>query len=74
MGLTLWKWTIDTADYLRPSPDTIVERAAAAGPGSIVLMHDGGGDRSSTVAAVPKILERLKSQGYRFEPLPVTSR
>ena len=28
MGLTLWKWTIDTADYLRPSPDTIVERAA----------------------------------------------
>ena len=76
MGLTLWKWTIDTADYLRPSPDTIVERAAAAGPGSIVLMHDGGGDRSSTVAAVPKILERLKSQGYRFEPsagdLPLT--
>ena len=69
MGLAVWKWTIDTVDYRKPSPDVIAERAAAAGPGSIVLMHDGGGDRSNTVAAVPKILERLKAKGYRFEAL-----
>jgi peptidoglycan-N-acetylglucosamine deacetylase len=69
MSLTVWKWSIDTIDYRKPSPDTIAERAAAAGPGSVILMHDGGGDRSNTVAAVPMILERLKAKGYRFEAL-----
>ena len=59
---------IDTVDY-RSQPGRDCRRAAAAGPGSIVLMHDGGGDRSNTVAAVPKILEQLKAKGYRFEAL-----
>jgi peptidoglycan/xylan/chitin deacetylase (PgdA/CDA1 family) len=33
-------------------------------PGSIVLMHDGGGDRSQTIAALPKIVRRLRRKGY----------
>jgi peptidoglycan/xylan/chitin deacetylase (PgdA/CDA1 family) len=37
--------------------------------GSVVLMHDGGGNRSQTVAALPKILKALKTQGYLFYPL-----
>jgi Predicted xylanase/chitin deacetylase len=33
---------------------------------SIILLHDGGGDRSQTVAALPEILRTLKSRGYKF--------
>src|SRR5262249_26331184 len=34
--------------------------------GNVVLLHDGGGDRSLTVAALPKIIRKLKSAGYQF--------
>jgi peptidoglycan/xylan/chitin deacetylase (PgdA/CDA1 family) len=36
-------------------------------PGAVVLLHNGGGDRSQTVEALEKILETLSSQGYVFE-------
>ncbi len=35
-------------------------------PGSIVVMHDGGGARTETLAAVPDIVRRLQARGYRF--------
>ena len=41
-------------------------RANMVSPGSIILMHDGGGDRSNTVAALPTIIKDLKAQGYDF--------
>ncbi|BAY27006.1 polysaccharide deacetylase [Calothrix sp. NIES-2100] len=41
-----------------------------AKPGSIVLMHDGGGDRKRTVQALPEIISGLKQQGYRFVTVP----
>ncbi|MBA3921953.1 MAG: polysaccharide deacetylase family protein, partial [Nostocaceae cyanobacterium] len=41
-----------------------------AKPGGIVLMHDGGGDHSKTVKALPEIISGLKAQGYRFVTLP----
>lgn len=34
--------------------------------GSIILLHDGGGDRSATVEALPQIIEKLKAAGYQF--------
>ena len=34
--------------------------------GTIILMHDGGGDRSQTVAALPVIIQRLQDQGFQF--------
>ena len=37
--------------------------------GSVILMHDGGGNRSQTVAALPTILKSLKAQGYGFRTL-----
>ncbi|MBB6052869.1 glycosyltransferase [Armatimonas rosea] len=43
-----------------------IERDAEAGAGSIVLLHDSGGDRSATVAALPELVRRLKAKGYRF--------
>jgi len=35
-------------------------------PGAIIVLHDGGGDRSSTVAAVPLLLKALREKGYSF--------
>jgi peptidoglycan/xylan/chitin deacetylase (PgdA/CDA1 family) len=37
--------------------------------GSVILMHDGGGNRSQTVAALPTILKTLEAQGYGFRTL-----
>ena len=41
-----------------------------AQPGGIVLMHDGGGDRSHTVKALPEIINRFRKQGYSFVTVP----
>ncbi|MES9605470.1 glycosyltransferase [Actinomadura sp. NPDC000929] len=62
----------DTEDWSRPGTETIVQRALAAGArgeGAVVMLHDSGGDRSETVAAVGRILDRLQPQGYRFTTL-----
>ena len=41
-----------------------------ARPGGIALLHDGGGDRSATVAALPRIIRELSAKGYRFVTVP----
>ena len=49
----------------------IVQRAlAGAHPGAIILMHDGGGDRSQTIAALPEIIHGLRRRGYRLVTVP----
>jgi cellulose synthase/poly-beta-1,6-N-acetylglucosamine synthase-like glycosyltransferase/peptidoglycan/xylan/chitin deacetylase (PgdA/CDA1 family)/spore germination protein YaaH len=37
--------------------------------GSIILMHDGGGDRSATIAALPKLIQALRAHGYKIVPV-----
>jgi cellulose synthase/poly-beta-1,6-N-acetylglucosamine synthase-like glycosyltransferase/peptidoglycan/xylan/chitin deacetylase (PgdA/CDA1 family)/spore germination protein YaaH len=37
--------------------------------GSIILMHDGGGDRSVTVAALPVLIQALRARGYKIVPV-----
>ncbi|WP_435840094.1 glycosyltransferase [Streptomyces chilikensis] len=60
----------DSEDWKRPGVDEIVRRATPEnGEGAIVLMHDSGGDRSQTVAALSRFLPELKEKGYRFENL-----
>ena len=60
-------WTVDTKDWTRPGAVQIAANALkGARPGAIILMHDGGGDRSQTVAALPQIITALKAQGYTF--------
>ncbi len=59
-------WNIDTGDWKKPGADAIAQRIKSAGPGEIILMHDGGGDRSETVAALKQALPKLKEEGYRF--------
>ena len=69
-GLTTVLWSADTRDWTRPGTDTIVRRALAdLSPGTIVLLHDGGGDRGETLAALPRIIESVRSQGYRLVPI-----
>lgn len=67
---------VDPGDWTRPGPDAIVARTIAqvdAGndrrSGQIVLLHDSGGDRAQTVAALPRIIAALKARGYRFVPV-----
>lgn len=59
-------WNIDSQDWRKPGAGAIADQIKNAWPGAIILMHDGGGDRSQTVAALKDALPYLKSQGYRF--------
>ncbi|HEY5505916.1 MAG TPA: polysaccharide deacetylase family protein, partial [Coriobacteriia bacterium] len=69
-GLRLILWTIDPRDWSRPGVSTIVSRVLGrVRPGSVILMHDGGGDRSQSVAALAKILHGLAARGYRMVTL-----
>jgi peptidoglycan/xylan/chitin deacetylase (PgdA/CDA1 family) len=64
-------WTVDTEDYLRPGVRVIVNRAlAGARPGAIILLHDGGGDRSQTIKALPLIVKALRKRGYKLVTVP----
>ncbi len=64
-------WDVDSQDYTRPGVRRIVHNVVSAvRPGSIVLMHDAGGDRSQTIAALPFIVRRLRHRGYRFVTVP----
>jgi peptidoglycan/xylan/chitin deacetylase (PgdA/CDA1 family) len=63
-------WSVDTSDYIRPGVERIVHTAVSgAAPGAIILMHDGGGNRSETVAALPRIITLLRKRGYRMVTL-----
>lgn len=64
-------WSVDTNDYTRPGVRAIV-RAALRGakPGAIILLHDGGGDRSQTVSALPRILQGLRKRRLRPVTIP----
>ena len=60
-------WDIDTLDWKRPGAEAIVKTVLGnAHNGAIVLMHDGGGDRSQDIEALPDIIDKLREQGYEF--------
>ncbi len=63
-------WLTDTDDYTLPGVSAIVQNAlAGAHPGAIILMHDAGGDRSETIAALPAIIAGLRKRG--LEPVTI---
>jgi cellulose synthase/poly-beta-1,6-N-acetylglucosamine synthase-like glycosyltransferase/peptidoglycan/xylan/chitin deacetylase (PgdA/CDA1 family)/spore germination protein YaaH len=69
MGYYTIGMQVDPEDWLRPGVSNIVNSAVSSvlsGAGNIILLHDGGGDRSQTVAALPQIITQLESKGYRF--------
>ncbi|MDX3711369.1 glycosyltransferase [Streptomyces europaeiscabiei] len=60
----------DSQDWARPGVDEIIRRATPErGDGAIVLMHDAGGDRSQTVAALDRYIGGLQVKGYKFDTL-----
>lgn len=63
-------WDVDTQDWSKPGIDTIVEHVLTyTQDGEIILMHDGGGDRTQTVAALEKILKKMTKDGWEFKSL-----
>ena len=64
---------VDPDDWQKPTPEQIVERVVAQSTdpnpekrGQVVLLHDAGGDRTATVAALPKLIDALRAKGFEF--------
>jgi cellulose synthase/poly-beta-1,6-N-acetylglucosamine synthase-like glycosyltransferase/spore germination protein YaaH/peptidoglycan/xylan/chitin deacetylase (PgdA/CDA1 family) len=80
-GLTIIGSKIDTDDWNehpRKSPEEIAQsvlnqlqtmKTKPQFRGSIILLHDGGGDRSATVAALPILIDALRAHGYTIVPV-----
>lgn len=55
---------VDAEDWTNPTPDSIIANVLKALPqGEVVLLHDGGGDRSRTVAALGRLIDSLRARG-----------
>jgi cellulose synthase/poly-beta-1,6-N-acetylglucosamine synthase-like glycosyltransferase/peptidoglycan/xylan/chitin deacetylase (PgdA/CDA1 family)/spore germination protein YaaH len=76
MGYVIVGQKIDPHDWKQPGGkqvpaaeivDSVVTQASE---GNIILFHDGGGDRSQTVAALPQVIDLLRAQGYQFVSVP----
>jgi cellulose synthase/poly-beta-1,6-N-acetylglucosamine synthase-like glycosyltransferase/peptidoglycan/xylan/chitin deacetylase (PgdA/CDA1 family)/spore germination protein YaaH len=72
-GYTVVGLHVDPNDWQRPGTDAIVQQvldqvhgASPTNATNVVLLHDGGGERSETVAALPRIISALKGDGYSF--------
>ncbi|MFW6026982.1 MAG: polysaccharide deacetylase family protein [Candidatus Woesearchaeota archaeon] len=67
-GYKIIEWSLDIKDWrAENSCDIMMERANSyIHEGAIILLHDGGGDRSRTVKLLPKLITKLKEKGYEF--------
>lgn len=65
-------WSSDSDDWNRNTNAAIIHNNVMrnAGSGGIALMHDGGGNRSATVAALPGIIDALHARGYQLVTVP----
>lgn len=71
MHMLMVLWSVDTGDYEQPGVETIVNRVLeGAKPGAIFLMHDAGGNRAETVAALPLIIHKLRARGFQLVSVP----
>lgn len=69
LGMRPLHWAVDPQDWNHPSAKTIITRVeAAVRPGSVVLMHDAGGDRSQTMIACKRLIPELRKR-YGISPL-----
>ena len=63
-------WDVDSLDWTKPGADAIVANVLrTVHPGSVVLMHDAGGNRGQTIAALDRLLPILATKGYTFPTL-----
>ncbi len=69
-GLEIAKWNVDPKDWQQPPAAVIAESIVKhARAGAIVLLHDGGGNRSNTVRGLDLALERLADRDLSFTPM-----
>jgi peptidoglycan/xylan/chitin deacetylase (PgdA/CDA1 family) len=71
MHMLMVLWSVDTDDYELPGVEAIVHRVLeGAKPGAIFLMHDAGGNRAETVAALPTIIRDLRARHFDLVTVP----
>lgn len=67
LDLSTVMWTIDPRDWSLPGSQVIISRVlSSVTNGAIILLHDGGGNRAQTIAALPTIITKLQQRGFRF--------
>lgn len=66
LGMRPLGWQLAVGDWEPPGTAELVHRLGGVLPGGVVLLHDGGGDRSQTVAAVASVIPRLRADGWTF--------
>lgn len=67
LGMQPLGWRLAVGDWEPPGTDVLVDRIlTGVAPGAVVLLHDGGGDRTQTVDAVEAVIPRLRSDGWHF--------
>jgi peptidoglycan-N-acetylglucosamine deacetylase len=69
LGYTTLGLRVDPNDWQRPGAQAIADATVEQverGQGHVVLLHDSGGERSETIAAIPQIVTRLRADGYQF--------
>ncbi len=71
-GLRVVNWSVDPQDWRdrRTAKQIVHVVLSNVGPGSIVLMHDGGGDQSATIKALPKIIKGIRRKGLKLVAIP----
>lgn len=66
LGMRPLGWQLAVWDWEPPGVDELVRRMSGVAPGGVILLHDGGGDRSQTVEAVARFIPRLREDGWTF--------
>ena len=67
LGMQTINWDVDPRDWSLPGTGAIYSNIVGhARNGSIILMHDGGGPRSETLAALPQVIDTLRARGFGF--------
>ncbi len=71
LGMLTIQWNIDPRDWSRPGSAAIAQNVLAnARNGAIAIMHDGGGPRDQTIAALHTIIPTLLARGYKLVTVP----
>ena len=64
-------WSVESSDYKATDPRAMAADVLAhVEPGAIILMHDGGGNRTVTGHALPLVIRGLKQRGYKMVTVP----
>jgi peptidoglycan/xylan/chitin deacetylase (PgdA/CDA1 family) len=67
LGMKTINWDVDPRDWSLPGTSAIYSNIVGnARDGSIILMHDGGGPRGETLAALPRVIDTLRARGFGF--------